>query len=197
MNNNKDLKYFKNLMYNVILRKNNGLYYLFIPELSIIVENEDLEDAFNSIESEKQIYFENVIKLGFENTVNEPKNLSKRKKLYSDLKLFIYKTVMVGIIFLVIIMLSISSIKLFVNKINRVRTDTITSIKQIPVDLFSAIPYQINEKFTTMTPIEKEEQILKLRNLIDELRPYFKEVYPLFEDDYLDSTRHSIDDSTR
>ena len=89
MNNNKDLKYFKNLMYNVILRKNNGLYYLFIPELSIIVENEDLEDAFNSIESEKQIYFENVIKLGFENTVNEPKNLSKRKKLYSDLKLFI------------------------------------------------------------------------------------------------------------
>ena len=55
MNQQKDLKYFMKLNYNVILKRKDSYYYLFIPELSIIVEDKDLDIAYKKLEEETGI----------------------------------------------------------------------------------------------------------------------------------------------
>ena len=62
MNQKKDLKYFMSLDYNLILREEKGKYYLFLPDLSLIVEGSNLEKTYKKLEKEKARYFKNIIK---------------------------------------------------------------------------------------------------------------------------------------
>ena len=52
MNKQKDLTYYKKLNYDIILKKINDDYYLFIPELSLIVEEKSLNEAYEKLEKE-------------------------------------------------------------------------------------------------------------------------------------------------
>ena len=54
---NKDLGYFKNLQYDIVIKKRKNRFVLFIPELAIVEEDENLEKAYEKLESEKEKYF--------------------------------------------------------------------------------------------------------------------------------------------
>ena len=54
----KDLEYFKGLKYTTIVRRNKGKFMLYIPELSLFEEDENIDKAYEKLVSEKEKYFQ-------------------------------------------------------------------------------------------------------------------------------------------
>jgi hypothetical protein len=70
--NEKDLDYFKGLEYDIIVRKNKGKFLLYISELSLYEESENLDSAYEKLDIKKQNYFQKVIGNGLQNHITEP-----------------------------------------------------------------------------------------------------------------------------
>ena len=172
MNQQKDLEYFMKLNYNVILKRKDSYYYLFIPELSIIVENEDLDEAYKKLEKDKVLYFKKVIKLDAQDTVKEPMHLVERGKLFSDLSAFFIKVCLITFVFLITIFASLPFVDSFV----------VHRISQLPVTLIREIPNKIFNKIENMSVEKKEQRILELRKMVQQLKPFIDEVHILFDD---------------
>ena len=173
MNQQKDLEYFMKLNYNVILKRKDSYYYLFISELSIIVENEDLDKAYKKLEKDKVLYFKKVIKLDAQDTVKEPMHLVERKKLFSDLSAFFIKMCLIAVVFLITIFASLPFVDSFV----------VSRINKLPVTLIREIPNKIFNKIENMSVEKKEQRILELRKMVQQLKPFIDEVHILFDDE--------------
>ena len=57
----KDLDYYMSLQYEVILKKRKRGFALYIPELAIVEEDENLQKAYEKLKSEKNNYFKNYV----------------------------------------------------------------------------------------------------------------------------------------
>lgn len=91
MKNRKDISYYKKLNYNVVLKKIGSDYYLFIPELSFIVEGKSLDEAYGRLEMEKESYFKKAADMDVLDIIKEPEPVMFRKKLFVDLAMFFTK----------------------------------------------------------------------------------------------------------
>lgn len=83
MNKEKDLEYFKDLKYDVVMKKRGNLFVLFVPELACIEEDENLEKAYEKLEMGKESYFREMIESGYQDYIREPEG-AKRKKRFVD-----------------------------------------------------------------------------------------------------------------
>lgn len=171
MNKKKDLNYFKKLNYNIILKKKKGDYYLYIPELSLIVEAKNLKDAYRNLEKEKDLYFKRIIFLDAQDTVKEPLIISLRKKLLEELLIFFIKTLIIVFIFILIFFLSLP----YINR----------SINQLPNKMANCV-INFSEKLENMSLENKERIRLHLKNISQELKPYADEVKVLWQDEEVD-----------
>jgi hypothetical protein len=72
MDREKDVGYYKNMEYEVILRKKKGNFVLVVPELCIVEEDKDLGKAYEKLESKKEQYFIEMIEDGFEEYNRKP-----------------------------------------------------------------------------------------------------------------------------
>jgi len=71
-NNEKNFEYFTNLKYYIVVRKVKDKFVLYIHELSLLVEDESLERAYEKLESEKGRYFQKMIEMEAQNNITEP-----------------------------------------------------------------------------------------------------------------------------
>ena len=197
MNQQKDLKYFMKLNYNVILKRKDSYYYLFIPELSIIVEDKDLDIAYKKLEEEKVLYFKKAKELDVLDTVKNPISLVATKTLFGDLSAFFVKVCLVALIILITIFASLPFVDSFVFR----RINNLPNVAYEGVRTFiKEIPSKISNKVDNMSPEEKEEKILELRKMVQQLKPFIDEVSVLLDDENLkllnanqDSARVDID----
>lgn len=171
MNMQKDLQYFMKLNYTVILKKTNNFYYLFIPELSLIAEGESLKETYEKLEKEKESYFRRAIEMNVEDSIKEPTSISLRKKISIDLFMFFTKT---AIISLIIAILLVGTLPIFGSLIN-------SSINAIPGQTKSLV-LKFSDKLSNMPQDKKDEIMLKLRKIVQEIKPFTDEVKVLFED---------------
>jgi len=86
----KDLEYFKNLKYNTVVRKNKDKFLLYIPELSLLEENKNIDKAYEKLVAEKEIYFQKMIEMGIKDEIVEPA-IFGRKRLETGLIPFFIK----------------------------------------------------------------------------------------------------------
>jgi len=177
MNKQKDLTYYKKLNYDIILKKINDDYYLFIPELSLIVEEKSLSEAYEKLEKEKEKFFKKIIELNAIDTVREPAPVMFRKKLFTDLAMFFTKT---------LIIISICSAA-FIGTLPFVNAFVANRISGIPGDaikgLVTNLSYRLNYKLNNMTREDKEKMRLELRKTIKEIKPFVDEIKVLFKDE--------------
>lgn len=171
MNKQKDLQYFMKLNYTVILKKTNNFYYLFIPELSLIAEGKDLKETYEKLEKEKELYFRRAIEMNEQDSIKEPTFILLRKKIFADLFMFFTKTAIISVI---IAILLVGTLPIFGSLIN-------SSINAIPgqTKLF-VLKYA--DRLTTIPQDQKDEVRIKLRKIVQELKPFADEVKVLFED---------------
>lgn len=92
-NNEKNLEYFKNLKYNIVVRKNKDKFILYIPELNLFEEDESFEKAYEKLKSEKEKYFQKMIEMEAQDAIVEPAYLGRKaiKKLLNRLIPFFIK----------------------------------------------------------------------------------------------------------
>ncbi|MCP4369898.1 MAG: discoidin domain-containing protein [Deltaproteobacteria bacterium] len=90
-NDKKDLKYFKSLKYDIYIRKYDDKFALHCADLSLIVEDTNIDNAYEKLESEKEKYFQKMIANGYQNHIIIPKGKNVRKKLSPDLYNFFIK----------------------------------------------------------------------------------------------------------
>ncbi|MCK5541107.1 MAG: hypothetical protein KAI40_00325 [Desulfobacterales bacterium] len=165
MDTKKDLSYYTQLNYDIIIREQNQLYYLLIPELSLIVESKDLNNGYKKLEEEKKLFFSDMINAKAGNNINEPNPKVIRKGSFSELMLFCIKmflvffvcTSLVGIIFIGTLPLANSLVS---NIPRRVATSTY------------AFATKVNTKFANLTDEDQQKLRMQYKSLLHKIKPF-------------------------
>ena len=121
-------EYFKSKNYTVRFRKNGKFFTLFIPDLSLVAEDEKLEKAYEKLEQEKEKFFRCMIESGFANCIPEPERVDTANKPRSGLKHFFVK---LSIIVTLIILLGGFSYKLAISEIKEITK----SLSRLTIDI--------------------------------------------------------------
>ena len=174
----KDLEFFMKLNYNIILNKKSDFYYLFIPELSLIVEDKTLAGAYEKLDNKKEKYFKRVIELDAQGTVKEPVAIVLRKRLFMDLISFFSKSIIILICLFVIFSFMLGSLPDISKKIGY------SFAKQLSTEIFT--------KLDNITIEDKEKIRLKIRKSLQQIKPFVDEFRILFEYD-----NKSVKDSSK
>ncbi|OGD63369.1 hypothetical protein A2160_02700 [Candidatus Beckwithbacteria bacterium RBG_13_42_9] len=164
----KDLIYYMKLNYSVLLKKTKKSYYLFIPELSLIAEDKNLNTAYKKLEEEKRKYFKQILELNAQETIKEPLPIVIKNKLLAELVTFFLKTV---IVLALLFILFVASFPFF---------------RQIPNLALNSL-IQFSNKATTnlknTPPQEKEKELTNLREVIQDIKPFTDEIKVLWKNE--------------
>ena len=94
MRKNK-LEYLNSLKYKIQVTEKNGKFYLYIPELSIVEENENLEQAYTNLIKKKEKLFKIFVENEFEKNLNLPNNSNEKQLFFKKMLKFTTKTIIV------------------------------------------------------------------------------------------------------
>ena len=169
-----------NLEYNVILKKKEKTYLLFIPELSIITEENTLEKTFETLETEKRNYFEKIIKMEAQDTIKLPVSIVSKKRIVEDITVFSVKT----IIFTCLLFLLILGSRLFISKI---AIDGISDFRRnmssFAITMPSTIINEYSNRLNSMSNEQKAAIIESFRKNIILLKPVFEELREIYDNE--------------
>ena len=100
----KDLEYYKRLRYNTIVRKSKGKFLLYIPELSLLEDNESIDKAYKKLDAEKEKYFKKMIEMEAKDEIVEPALIGRgRKRFETGLIPFFLKLLSVAAVVVVLL----------------------------------------------------------------------------------------------
>ena len=192
----KDLEYFRELQYDVVVKKRKDRFIVFIPELAILCEDENLEKAYEKLEYEKEKYFQEMIANEYQDHIREPEGGKITKTSVANISNLAEYLIKLGITVVIVVIFGAVGMKVTLNKV-RHETQNIVNIvdefkraKRSYIDnapeiiigqsrnLANRLIYEINNM-----PDEKKEKIrLKLRETIKQVKPFFDEFRPLLQD---------------
>jgi hypothetical protein len=171
----KDLSYFMELKYNTILKKQNSSYFLFIPELSLIVEGNTPDDVYEKLESEKEEYFKRIIKLNVQDTVKEPAPVVLRKKLFQNLISFFGKALITLICIFIIYSFMLKSLPIITEAISQVPRATYSFGRELSTKFFVGLD--------NLSVEDKAEILKKIRMRLQQIKPFVDELRMFYEYD--------------
>jgi len=163
-NKQKKLEDLIKRQYYVILMKKNGSFYLHIPELSLIVEDKDLNKAHEKLENEKEAYFRKAVEMNLEDEIELPSDLGGakvKKSLLSTFEPFFIKLCAVFIVGFILLSLT-AAIARYVSY----------EIKDIP--------YEVINKINGMSEDDIQQKRLLLRNTFKKVKPFIEEFKTAF-----------------
>ena len=178
----KKLQNFQNLQYDVILKKKTDTFVLFIQELALIAEDENIDEAYGKLTIEKDNYFSKMIKNGYEDEIAVPlaKNIDKD---YFSKHFAKFMVILLGFLLLIIVgtvgMKKISVFaqsKFWAAKI----TDVIYYMKHSPENELNDKPIYKNEilRYRTANAAAPQQKIVYAQTLQnkDDIKP-LKNIY--------------------
>ena len=177
----RNLEFFMKLNYNVILNKRSGSYYLFIPELSLVVDGKTLTDAYEKLENEKEEYFKRIIKLNAQDTVKEPAPVVLRKKLFQNLISFFGKALITLICIFIIFSFMLKSLPIITEAISQVPRATYSFGRELSTKFFVGLD--------NLSVEDKMEIRKKIRMRLNQIKPFIDEVRKFIEYDNDNETK--------
>jgi hypothetical protein len=184
MNTDKGLNYYMNLDYDIILRKKDH-FFLGIPELSLFVKGDTLDEAYKRLYAEKEIVFQRYIDADMQNDITEPKKKKPKNSLqgvFSDMVPFFLKISTIAVVILISTVLIANLALLSLKDISyRLEDLVFKNINQIALHSINLVR-DTNHRLNTLTPEEKEAYILLLRNKVQQIKPFYDEVAVLWKD---------------
>jgi len=163
------------LNYNVILTKRSGSYYLFIPEISLVVEGKTLTDAYDKLDNEKEEYFKRIIALNAQDTVKEPAPIVLRKKLFNNLILFFSKALIVLICIFIIFSFMLKSLPIITEAISQVPRATYSFGRELSTKFFVGLD--------NLSVEDREKIRKKIRLRVKQIKPFVDELRMFYEYD--------------
>ena len=147
--------------YQVIVKKYNDEYILYIKELSLIHKSKDLEKGYQEINKKKQEILKSI------DDYDLPKSVDKKS---NNIKNYIIKSsdIFLGLTFLI----SFSGIKIL-TKFNEVVADldkkiSLNIVKEKIISEISSLSEASEEK--------QSERMEKIKVIVKNLKPYYKEL---------------------
>ena len=147
--------------YQVIVKKYNDEYILYIKELSLIHKSKDLEKGYQEINKKKQEILKSI------DDYDLPKSVNKKS---NNIKNYIIKSsvIFLGLTFLI----SFSGIKIL-TKFNEVVVDldkkiSLNIVKEKIISEISSLSEASEEK--------QSERMEKIKVIVKNLKPYYKEL---------------------
>ena len=152
--------------YEIIVSQNGEEFFLKIDELSIIARAKDLE---NALEKLKQNFSDSLLiykESGHVENFPKPKKIVGRNKIIEDLKVFLIKFLIIGLIIFVISIFSATFITI--------------KVKQLSfTDIIKSEVRKIHSNITQILPKDEEikkKQIENFREFLQEIKPYLDEL---------------------
>ena len=167
------LEYLNSIQYNVSVKEKNNKFFLIIPELSIIAVGADLTKVYEDLNSQKQKYFTRLLASDSEEQIILPSSFENVKKTFNDLKIFIYKM----LIILMVLTLTISFTgALLSNKIASVPERLSDSATRITKNIILG-----TKKSIVDAPEQtQQERLEKIHEFVVALRPMVQELETIF-----------------
>lgn len=103
MKNKKDLKYYLSLDYDNIVHKRKNKFVIYIDELCIVEEDENLQNAFEKVEQEKEAFFKKMIEEGYQDYIREPYAVKNEEKPYFSIQSLIPFFIKLSVIFFILL----------------------------------------------------------------------------------------------
>ena len=180
MKKSKDLEYFKNLNYNAVLKQKDGLYYLFVPELSLIAQGQTPDQAWQNLESKKNELFQAAVNLNLRQTIREPAPV----RLKDDLMAFLIKIIAVGVLFLVALNIVVRPYSKIMRRQAKALSHTPTAQARADelADGILQLTARFSQQFEKMSDEQKQQAQQKFKSILQDLKPFVDEIRLLFED---------------
>ena len=162
----KNKKIYKFEDYEIKIRYIDKYFFLKIDELSLIVKSTNLEKGFIQI---KNKYLELVsIFQDSQQELNLPQPIQEVKNNYilNELKIFMYKFIILGIIFVFV--------SFFITSFIALKARQVSIVDLLKSEVRTVIS-TINEKLPKSEE-EKKKQIENFSNFINEIKPYLNEL---------------------
>ncbi|MBL7045407.1 MAG: discoidin domain-containing protein [Parcubacteria group bacterium] len=167
--NEKNLEYFKNLKYHVIVKKHKNKYTLYIPELSLFEEGNVFEAAYKKLETKKEKYFLQMIEMEAQDEIIEPSHLSIKnfKRLLRGLIPFFIKlfVTMAAVIALLALIDDVSSTFKYIKRASKKLSKGIESRQAVDSSF-----QDINIEQWVFRALGAKERYANKRKLLDELK---------------------------
>jgi len=177
----KDLEYFKNLNYNAVLKQKDGLYYVFIPELSLIAQGQTPDQAWQNLESKKTEFFQAVVNLNLQQTIREPAPV----RLKDDLTAFFIKIITIAVLLLVALNIIIRPYSKIMKRQAGILSHTPKTAQARADELADEIlrlTARFSQHFEKMPDEQKQQAQQKFKSTLQNLKPFVDEIRLLLED---------------
>ena len=168
------LAYLNSLQYSTILKKKENQYYLFVPELSLLVTSNVLEDGYKEMNRQKEDYFKRILDCESEDEITLPRKTNEFNETFHQIKIFTYKLLIVCVLMSLAFTISGS---LLVNKLSHSGTSIVSIFKQ-PI---KNIILQLETSLISAPEETRQKRLQKIRRLVEGLRPYSYEIQGLFK----------------
>ena len=190
----EELEHFKSKSYDVKLRRTGNIFSLFVPDLSIVAEDESLEKAYDKLEKEKEKFFKKMIDNGLEDCIPEPGKIEVPKKPVFELQPFFVKLVIVLLLIGLAGGAGFKAVSSQIGKANKavtkLQTDIADDLRGVDERIVSSIAkagFQVIDRINTF-PEEKRDKLRgELQKSMIKLKPFIDDFMMLF--DYPETVR--------
>lgn len=180
MTKNRDIEWFRNLPYPVILTRREDAFFVMISELALVVEDRNLATAYTQLHAEKDAYFQKMFEMKIPDQIPLPDRIRRRSSLADGLLQFALKSAIIASIALLAGLASVPFFDAFVVKrlVGAPRATILTFDRQLD---------RAFQKLGQMSPEERERSLEVLRTRLSDVRPYVAEVRRLWDDEVVES----------
>ncbi len=168
----KDLGYFMGLNYSIRIRRRGKFFTLFIPELSLVEEDESLATAYEKLESEKERYFQQMIEVDSGGEIVLPRDQLSGQGFFQDIVPFLTK---LAIALSLIMMLGYMAN----NKVNRVMYDITRYLGQPHSYVITNL-----KKYEKASKERRQEIRAEFRDTLILVKPFLREIKAFLEEPY-------------
>ncbi len=167
----KSVDYYMNLPYDIALTKKDGRFILFIAELHLIVQDEDLNEAYRQLEGGKRSLFEKHLETGNHESIPLPGRVVQRRELAAKLTPFLVKASVVALIVIgLVVGAGVAD--------NYTLENTPRYVGQRATRYMARNFIRSIDNF--LTPDREQKIRLALRQAVPRLKPMAEELAPLF-----------------
>ncbi len=164
------LNHFNSLPYDIVVKLIKGKFYLYIPEISLVAADEDLNQAYKDLYKRKQDFFNRILDCEAEDEIVLPRKVGQSKKTFYQLKMFIYKLLIICFLGGTTLVFSGVVIK---NKIANISGADV--VKKISRGIVLEA-----KRFTNTPDYHKQIRIGKFREFLEAFHPWINEFKAVF-----------------
>jgi hypothetical protein len=173
----ESLRDYLDYAYKVEVEKKEGEFYLFIPDLNLVVISENLSEGYSQLEDNKEVLIRRHYDVGRLNALSPPRNMVEKSFLMKKLTPFLIKAGVVAVVGGLLV--AVANVSL-IYTLQSAPKKLAQRAARGAVSNFAESFERFHDK--EMSP-EKEARIREaIRQAVPKLRPYARELRPLFEE---------------